>query len=72
MKKIILLINLFLTLLCAQTYDVGDVISENHQNQSFDICYGDDNSLFQFSDLNGALNNDGKYWITFIDMAATW
>ncbi len=72
MKKISLLILLTLSIVSAQTYDMGDVISEDHQNQSFDICYGDDNSLFQFSELNGALNNDGKYWITFIDMAATW
>ena len=45
----------------------------NHQNQIFDVCYGDyASATFSFSDLNGSLNNDGEYWITFIDMAATW
>jgi hypothetical protein len=47
-------------------------MSSNHQNQSFDVCYGDYNSTFKFSDLNGAVNDDGTYWVSFIDMAATW
>ena len=72
MKNIILTICLILTFIQAQTYNTGDVMSTSHQNQSFDVCYGDYNSTFSFSDLNGALNSDGKYWISFIDMAATW
>ena len=72
MKKFILTTVIFLAFIQAQTYDVGDVISVSHQNQSFVACYGDYNSTFHFSDLNGAINSDGKYWVTFIDMAATW
>ena len=72
MKKIIFCLGLIFTLIQAQTYDIGDVMSTSHQNQSFDVCYGDYNSTFSFSDLNGALNADGKYWVSFIDMAATW
>ena len=72
MNKIILTVGIILAFIQAQTYDIGDVISISHQNQSFDACYGDYSSTFHFSDLNGALNSDGKYWVTFIDMAATW
>jgi hypothetical protein len=72
MKKIILIFGLLFTITQAQTYDTGDVMSTSHQNQIFDVCYGDYNPTFKFSDLNGALNDDGTYWISFIDMAATW
>ena len=72
MKNIIFCLSLIFTLIQAQTYDIGDAMSTSHQNQSFDVCYGDYNSTFSFSDLNGALNSDGKYWVSFIDMAATW
>lgn len=72
MKRIFILLCIVFTMVQAQTYDIGDVMSTSHQNQSFDVCYGDYNSTFSFSDLNGALNSDGKYWVSFIDMAATW
>ncbi|MAJ44889.1 MAG: hypothetical protein CMF96_09140 [Candidatus Marinimicrobia bacterium] len=72
MKKIILNLSIIFSFIHTQTYDTGDIMSSSHQNQSFDVCYGDYNSTFSFSDLNGASNSDGKYWISFIDMAATW
>ncbi len=72
MKKITLIFSLILMFVQAQTYNIGDVMSSSHQNESFDVCYGDYNSIFKFSDLNGAVNENGTYWISFIDMAATW
>lgn len=72
MKKIILIACLMFAVTQGQTYDTGDVMSVSHQNQSFDACYGDYDPTFKFADLNGALNDDGRYWVTFIDMAATW
>ena len=53
-------------------YDVGDVMSISDQNVEFDVCYGDyESNTFSFADLNGELNG-GHYYITFVDMAATW
>ena len=53
-------------------YDVGDVMSITDQNTEFDVCYGDyESNTFSFADLNGELNG-GHYYITFVDMAATW
>lgn len=73
MKKLFLFILLFYSFVNTQTYDIGDIISTTHQNQSFDVCYGDYfSNNFHFSDLNGAINESGTYYITFVDMAATW
>ena len=63
---------IFFTFLQSQLYNIGDIISIDHQNQSFDVCYGNYEPTFRLKDLNGDLNENGKYWITFIDMAATW
>ncbi len=73
MKNIILSVLFIFSLGVAQTYDVGDIISSTHQNQSFDVCYGDYfSNNFRFGDLNGATNESGTYYISFVDMAATW
>ncbi len=56
----------------AQVYDIGETMSESHQNTSFDVCYGDFGSdTFHFADLNGDVNG-GHYYITFVDISATW
>ena len=60
-------------------YDVGDQISESHQNTHFDIChgaeehgYGDELSPnLSLGDFNG-FNNGGIFYVTMIDMAASW
>ena len=72
MKKIILISSLIFAAIQGQTYDTGDVMIVTHQNQTFNVCYGDYGPSFKFADLNGALNDDSRYWVTFIDMAATW
>ena len=53
-------------------YDVGETVSESHQNISFDVCYGDyaENAL-KLADFNGALNG-GDYQVMFINTAASW
>ena len=67
MKKLFLFILLFYSFVNTQTYDIGDIISTTHQNQSFDVCYGDYfSNNFHFSDLNGAINESGTYYITFV------
>ena len=56
-------------------YDIGDTLSIQDQNISFDVCHGDGISnagdSFKFSDLNGDLNG-GDYNIMLISMNATW
>jgi len=53
-------------------YDVGETVSESHQNIPFDVCYGDysENAL-KLADFNGALNG-GDYQVMFINTAASW
>ncbi len=71
MKHLFIILSTF-AMTFAQVYDIGDTISETHQNVAFDVCYGDYGSdTFHFADLNGALNG-GNYFITFVDMSATW
>ena len=56
----------------AAIYDVGETVSESHQNISFDVCYGDypENTL-KLADFNGDLNG-GDYQVMFINTAASW
>jgi len=47
-----------------------------HQNMEFDICYGSDldpngDGVFQLAELNGDLNG-GDYYVTVIEMSASW
>lgn len=71
MRKLLVLMVLS-SLIFAQTYMAGDIVSEAHQNQEFTVCYGEyENETFTLADLNGAVNG-GDYHIIFIDMAATW
>ena len=72
MNKIMLII-VFNILVCS-TYNVGDIMGMNHQNQEFELCYGAPNNTdgnIRFSDFNGNLNG-GEYSIIVIDMSATW
>ena len=75
MKKIIITITAMCSLSFASVYDVGDFISDTHQNITKSTCYagneyenGDD---WKLADWNGATNG-GHYTVIFIDMAATW
>ena len=60
-------------------YDVGEQVSETHQNTHFDICHGAEehgyadelNPNLSLGDLNG-FNNGGIFYVTMIDMAASW
>ena len=48
-------------------YSVGDQISTDHQNLSFDVCYGDyDNDQLSLSDFA-----DGNT-VIWINMSASW
>ena len=75
MRKIIITITAICSLSFASYYDVGDYISDTHQNITKSTCYagneygdGDD---WKLADWNGATNG-GHYTVIFIDLAATW
>ena len=76
--KLLIIISMF-SLLLSSIYNVGDQVSETHQNTHFDIChgaeehgYGDELSPnLSLGDLNG-FNNGGIFYVTMIDMAASW
>ena len=72
-KKLIILF--FITIGFSQVYDVGETMSNNHQNQSHSVCYGEtdygSSSSLKFSDYNGDLNG-GDYHVIFVDMSASW
>ena len=60
----------------AFTYEVGETISLMHQNKELDICYASEldpnnDGIFSLAEYNGDLNG-GQYFVTLIDMSATW
>ena len=75
MKKINITITAMCSLSFASVYNVGDYISDTHQNITKSTCYaGNDyavNDSWKLADWNGATNG-GHYTVIFIDMAATW
>ena len=63
----------------SQNYNVGQQISQAHQDTQFNICYGADEHGFgdelvpnlSLGDFNG-FNNGGIFYVLMIDMAASW
>ena len=65
-------------------YQVGDQISESDQNRRHDVCYGAEHHGLEedqghgggytlaLGDLNGFTNDSGIFYVTMIDMAASW
>ena len=59
----------------ASVYDVGDIVSDTHQNVTKSSCFagndygvGDD---WKLADWNGATNG-GHHTVIFMEMSATW
>ena len=75
MNKIIITITAMCSLSFASVYDVGDFISDTHQNITKSTCYAgneyENGDNWKLADWNGATNG-GHYTVIFIDMAATW
>tara|TARA_Y100000588_G_C14065094_1_gene843264 strand:+ start:131 stop:349 length:219 start_codon:yes stop_codon:yes gene_type:complete len=68
-----LILNLFITeLVFGGLYEVGDSVSNVHQEIPYPVCHGEyptDN--LQLSQFNGEING-GNYKIIWIEMLATW
>ena len=75
MKKIIITITAMCSLSFASTYDVGDIVSDSHQNITKSTCYAgneyENGDSWKLADWNGATNG-GHYTVIFIEMSATW
>ena len=75
MIKYIIAISLAIGLTFASVYDVGDSISDTHQNITKSTCYaGNDYNTgenWKLADWNGATNG-GYHTVIFIEMSATW
>ena len=73
MKKLsIIILSLLIGSVSASVYNVGDQVSESHQNISFPVCYGDyPDANLSLSDFNGELNG-GDWSVIWISMSATW
>ena len=75
MKKIIITITSICSISFASFYDVGDIVSDTHQNVTKSTCWaGNDYDVgdnWKLADWNGATNG-GHYNVIFIEMTATW
>ena len=75
MIRYIITISTAIGLALASVYDVGDIISDSHQNVTKSTCWaGNDyvvNDDWKLADWNGATNG-GHYNVIFIEMTATW
>ena len=75
MIKYLITFSTFIGLICASVYDVGDTISDSHQNITQSTCYGgndyDVGDSWKLADWNGA-SNGGFHTVIFIEMSATW
>ena len=75
MIKYIVTISAAIGISFASVYDVGDFISDTHQNITQSTCYaGNDyavNDSWKLADWNGATNG-GHHTVIFIEMSATW
>ena len=70
-----ILVLLILTIAKASIYEVGEFVSEEHQNITKSTCYAgneyDTGEDWKLADWNGAING-GHHTVIFIEMSATW
>ena len=75
MIKYILTLLISTSITIASVYDVGDIVSESHQNITKSTCYaGNDYNTgenWKLADWNGA-EIGGHHTVIFIEMSATW
>ena len=75
MIKYIIVFSTAIGLCLASVYDVGDFVSDTHQNITKSTCYpGNDYGVgdsWKLADWNGATNG-GHNTVIFIEMSATW
>ena len=76
--RFFVIINIF-SIMMGSIYNVGDQVSDAHQNMQFDVCYGSEEHGYgdelapnlSLGEFNG-FHNGGLFYVTMIDMAASW
>ena len=77
LKRILtLLLSISMFSLTFASYSVGQTISISHQQNPLDVCNGvepneEEDGEMSLYDYNGDVNG-GAYYVTHIDMAASW
>ena len=75
MIKYIFTFSIAIGLAFSSYYDVGDIVSDTHQNITQSTCYGGNDynvgDSWKLADWNGATNG-GHHTVIFIEMSATW
>ena len=75
MIKYLITLSAAIGLTFASVYNVGDIVSDTHQNITQSTCYAgneyDTNEDWKLADWNGATNG-GHHTVIFIEMSATW
>ena len=75
MIKYIFTFSIAIGLVFSSYYDVGEIVSDTHQNITKSTCYGgndyDAGDSWKLADWNGATNG-GHHTVIFIEMSATW
>ena len=75
MIKYIITILAAIGFVLASVYDVGDIVSDSHQNITKSTCWAgndyDAGDYWKLADWNGA-SNGGHHNVIFIEMTATW
>ena len=75
MIKYIFTFSIAIGLAFSSYYDVGDIVSDTHQNITQSTCYGGNDynvgDSWKLAEWNGA-ENGGHYTVIFIEMSATW
>ena len=75
MIKYLIQISIAMSFSFASVYDVGDIVSDSHQNITKSTCFaGNDYDVgdsWKLADWNGATNG-GHHTVIFIEMSATW
>ena len=75
MIKYIIAFSTAFGLTLASVYNVGDSISDTHQNITKSTCYAGNEyntgENWKLADWNGATNG-GHHTVIFIEMSATW
>ena len=76
MMKINMILSILISISLTYCYEIGETISNSHQNMEFDICYSSEldpngDGIFNLAEYNGDLNG-GDYYVIFLEMSASW
>ncbi len=73
--KVFIFFILSFNFLYPSIYDIGEVVSNEHQNLSYETCFGGNNydigDQWKLADWNGDLNG-GNYKVLVLEIETSW